>query len=260
MWPFRSKPLLDAETAAWHVENFAWLLSEFGHGDDFSACKLVLPKPGFFPSDGERGHAKALRIFRQTQTYCGMGDWEIDLVADNNPVARREAPAYVMLQHGKHALGTYSRRGNRSQITYVPTLLERPEHLIATFAHELAHDLLSSARTPPPSEADENEFLTDLTAVFLGFGVFLANARFDFETSGGGGWSMRRAGYLPEADLIFALALFLRTRQIGPDAAMEWLKPHLGKLLRKALGDLPDTHADVAALRAALADAQKIAS
>ena len=30
MWPFRRKPIVDDETAAWHAENFAWLVREFG--------------------------------------------------------------------------------------------------------------------------------------------------------------------------------------------------------------------------------------
>lgn len=93
MWPFRSKPFLDADTASWHVENFAWLLSEFGGDSDFVGTKLVLPKPGFFPSGNDVGHEKALRIFRQVQAHCRMREWEVDLVADDNPAAMREADA-----------------------------------------------------------------------------------------------------------------------------------------------------------------------
>ena len=59
-------------------------------------------------------------------------------------------------------------------ISYVPALLKRPDHLIATLAHELAHYLLATARDSPPCEKEEREFLTDLAAVYLGFGVFLS--------------------------------------------------------------------------------------
>src|SRR5205085_12416082 len=51
------------------------------------------------------------------------------------------------------------------------SLLAHPGRLIATFAHELAHYLLATAPTSPPCEDDEHEFLTDLTAAYLGFGV-----------------------------------------------------------------------------------------
>lgn len=139
-----------------------------------------------------------------------------------------------MVAPQKHALGTFGVAGNRIQISYVPELLERPDQLIATFAHELAHYLLATKHSEPPCADDEKEFLTDLTAVYLGFGVFLANARFNFEGLVHG-WRMARSGYLPEADLIFALALFIEAKGVDPDLALGCLKPHLTAMLRRTL-------------------------
>jgi len=122
----------------------------------------------------------------------------------------------------------------------VPALLERPDRLIATFAHELAHCLLATAREPPPCDDSEMECLTDLTAIYLGFGVFLANARFTFERLKDGtleGWRMGHAGYLPEADLVFALALFIEAKELDPAPVLACLKPHLAKILKRALED-----------------------
>ena len=85
------------------------------------------------------------------------------------------------------------------------------------------------------------EFLTDLAAVYLGFGVFLANTRFEFEATSDGtmqGWRWQNSGYLPEADLIYALALFLRAKELHEDPACEALKPHLAKLLKRAMLEL----------------------
>jgi hypothetical protein len=163
-----------------------------------------------------------------------MSEWEADLVVDQNPLAVRSEISHVMIASQKHALGTFGVAGNRIQISYVPDLLNRPERLIATFAHELAHYLLATARSQPPCADDEKEFLTDLTAVYLGFGVFLANTRFNFEGLTHG-WRMGRSGYLPEADLIFALALFLESKSLDPKAARACLKPHLAKMLRRTL-------------------------
>jgi hypothetical protein len=87
MWPFKRKPIVDAETAAWHADNFAWLAASFGGDGAFDEAVLVLPAPGFFPSDGEQGHAKALRIFEQVKHYCGMDSWPVRLVTDDNPAA-----------------------------------------------------------------------------------------------------------------------------------------------------------------------------
>ena len=237
MWPFARKRIVDDDTAAWHLENFTWLIEEFGPAA-FAQTKLVLPKPGYFVTDGKKGHALALRMFDQVKTYCGMTAWDVDLAADNNPLAEDAPVSVAMVAPQKHAAGMFSVAGNRIQTSYVPSLLSRPEHLIATFAHELAHYLLATARKPPPCADDEKEFLTDLTAVYLGFGVFLANARFTFETLQSGnmhGWRWSRSGYLPEADLIFALALFLEAKALDPAPALACLKPHLAKLLRRTV-------------------------
>lgn len=233
MLPFRRRPIVDAETASWHLENFAWLVEEFGPSR-FANTQLILPKPGYFKTEGDRGHDFAVRIFDQVKAYCGMGKWEADLVVDDNPLAIRLEISHAMVASQKHALGTFGVAGNRVQISYVPELLQRPEQLIATFAHELAHYLLAMARSETRCADDEKEFLTDLTAVYLGFGVFLANARFNFEGLANG-WRMGSSGYLPEADLIFALSIFIGMKQIDPSMALRCLKPHLAAMLRRSI-------------------------
>jgi hypothetical protein len=65
MWPFARKLVVDDETAAWHVDNFAWLIRQFGGAAGLARSKLVLPMPGYFVAEGEKGHAFALRIFDQ---------------------------------------------------------------------------------------------------------------------------------------------------------------------------------------------------
>jgi hypothetical protein len=256
MWPFKAKPVIDADAAAWHVDNFLWLLREFSGGGAFAQTRLVLPKPGFFTFDAEQGHALALRIFLQVRDYCGMRDWEVDLVEDDNPLA--QSTPFSMIEPKRHALGTFGAHGNRIQISYVPALLQRPDRLIATIAHELAHYLLATANERPNCADDEIECLTDLAAVFMGFGVFLANTRFHHETYSDGsmrGWRIGHFGYLPEADLIFALALFLRAKGLDATAADESLKPHLAKMLRRAMQDMPEDHVDILRIRAALNEA-----
>jgi hypothetical protein len=242
MWPFQRTPIVDADTAAWHADNFAWLAASFGGNGALAASTLVLPKPGFFPSQGEEGHARALRIFERVKQYCGMENWPVDLVPDHNPAAVQSSSFSLSAPvHGKHAQGTFSVAGGTIQISYTPKLLAEPERLIATFAHELAHYLLATATTSPPCEDDEHEFLTDLAAVYLGFGVFMANSVFDFEPVQDGlkyGWRMGRSGYLPEQDLVFATALFIAVKDLDPAPACQCLKPHLAKQLKRALRDL----------------------
>lgn len=255
MWPFERKPIVAADTATWHLENFTWLVREF-EPENFAKTQLIFPRPGFFPTDGEQGHALAARIFEQVKRYCDMAHWEVDLVADHNPLAQTSPLSAAMIAPQRHAVGMFMANGNRIQVSYVPELLRRPERFIATMAHELAHYLLATARHAPPCADDETEFLTDLAAVYLGFGVFLANARFEFEVLSDGpmqGWRIGHTGYLQEADLVYALALFLRTKDLDPEPACDCLKPHLAKMLKRALKMLPENEPGLVKIRALLA-------
>lgn len=237
---WRSRALVDEDTAAWHLENFAWLMGEFGRDGDFDATELVLPKPGFFPTNGETGHALAVHLFNAVKGYCNMSAWPVLLVADGSP-ATSSGGETVAVHTESRTLGRFVADEAGVMITYDPALLKSPQDLISTFAHELAHYLIATANTPPICTADEHEFLTDLCAVFLGFGVFLANGRF-CQTVTSIGWghgsAWHRSGYLPEADLLFATAIFLAVKGIDPDEASSCLKPHMRKDLHKTVASL----------------------
>ena len=60
----------------------------------------------------------------------------------------------------------------------------------------------------------------------MGFGIFVANSVFGFEQYTSGlmtGWRTSRRGYLGEADLAYALAIFAELLDISTAA----IKPHL---------------------------------
>jgi hypothetical protein len=62
-----------------------------------------------------------------------------------------------------------------------------------------------------PKDEENPEHLTDLLTVFLGMGVFTANAAFQFSQWDEGmmsGWSAGRQGYLTEKMYGYALAVF----------------------------------------------------
>jgi len=69
----------------------------------------------------------------------------------------------------------------------------------------------SAALGPALGGREEWEHFVDLGAVFLGFGVFLANSAFRFQEREEGamiGWGFTRRGALSELDVSYALALF----------------------------------------------------
>ncbi|TLU67496.1 hypothetical protein FE810_00640 [Thalassotalea litorea] len=117
--------------------------------------------------------------------------------------------------------------------------------MIATFAHELAHYLTASAKQEPPGGWENWEFATDITATFLGFGVFMANSAFNFRQytdSDSQGWQASRNGYLTEAEHVFSLALFIQLKGISPATVTPFLKSHLRKMLKKALAEIDSSN------------------
>src|SRR6185503_8713139 len=73
-------------------------------------------------------------------------------------------------------------------------------------------------------EDRHHEDLTDLITVFLGLGIFNANASFQFSqwtSYSHQGWSTSRAGYLSEEMFAYALACYARLRN---DPKPQWAK------------------------------------
>ena len=242
MWPFKSQPLLEPDVARWHVDNMCWLLRNLAHTPTFADTRLVLPAPGFFDVGDSEGHARAEAVFDKVKSYAGMADWPAMLVSDVEVYERhgdlvqatsRRTPLGLFISDHEHGV----------RIAYAPRLLKFPGNLIATFAHELSHYLVKSIEDTLPCAPEEEEFLTDQTACFLGFGVFMANSAFQFEQwrdagAGTQGWRTQRSGYLPENDLVFDLALFLIVKNLSADEAAKHLKPYLADALKKAMRDV----------------------
>lgn len=105
--------------------------------------------------------------------------------------------------------GLYYGMGDNGQfeISIVRSLLEAPENMVATLAHEVAHiKLLGENRLE-----ENDEPLTDLTTIFFGLGIFNANAAFQtFADAKYFGWSA--SGYLTQMEWGYALALFAELR------------------------------------------------
>jgi hypothetical protein len=85
--------------------------------------------------------------------------------------------------------------------------LDRPMDLVGTMAHELSHQrLLGEGRLSP--NAFDNELLTDLTAVYHGFGIFQANKphKHAGELAHWPGTQLIRPEYMSEPMFGYALA------------------------------------------------------
>ena len=235
---------LDPESAEWIFSCFRWAMAEFGADIFFRDTRLITPTDSFFPERGLRGTKLAEVLFHRVREYSGMGSWECQLVAqepDANPFV---GSSLIVQGSPKGPAGTWSHTGDKDEaatITYNPSQLHNPESLIATFAHELAHYLGATSKTPPPGGEPLWEPATDLLAVFMGFGTFMTNSSFSFRqfsTSDGSGWESRQQGYLSQMELCFSLAVFTDLKSIAESEVRPFLASGMRGFFRKSRKDL----------------------
>lgn len=254
---FRKGTLLGDELTQLQFDCFAWLLRHTGGVDALKQRRIVFPTSAFFPGRPSPTHAFAESIFQQTRLHAGMADWTCRLEAqedDPNPLV---APALLVQNTPSSPAGTFRTSEQDVLITYHPNLLGDPMSLIATFAHELAHYRTARFTEPPPGGWDVWEPVTDLAAVFLGYGVFLANSRFSFSQHSDGqtmGWRWRQQGYLSEPELLHMHAIVVALLGAHPSETLSHLKPSLRgafKRLWKDVNNAPDALARLRATAAA---------
>lgn len=254
---FGARLPVDADELEWQLATYKWLGQEFGAVGE---TPLVLPTPQWFPASIRSGKGRIEDLFGHVRRAARMEEWPCELVAGEEDRPVHAGNALLLRHEGAPApCGTFQIDGeggsSRILITYNPGLAGDTTALIATFAHELGHYLMSNAKSAPPGGWELHELHTDLAAVYLGFGIFLADSARNFgqyQSAGEIGWSSRTQGYLSEGALVTALALFQRLAGRDPLDAAPFLKPYLAKDLKAASRALARRHPDVPASVAAV--------
>lgn len=209
--PFRARPksFLDSARREWQFDVFAWLLRNCGGYPKFLETTLVLPIEQHFPDRGMSGHAGVTALFRCVRDHAGMADWPC--AVEPQPREPRTTPPPP----------------NQIPVfTYDPDVPD-PKALIAPFARALARYLVETFEEPAPAGPPLHEPAVELAAVFIGFGVFMANSAF-----------ADTRYQLNEGEFVHALAMFCLLRKLDPEAVAPHLNPHLRKYLRLAARDL----------------------
>jgi len=224
---------IDEEFFDWSVALSRWIIANFDGLEQLRKTSLVTPGKSFFPASELTGHARAAELFEQIKMHVDMADWRCELQAQS------ERPPHMLgdsLQKFETSppIGTYSERRDgdeiKSIITYDPAQLKTPENLVATLSHELAHLLMTSAKTEFPFDPELKEPATDGLAIMMGFGVFIANGSSGFHRDDQS-WGYHRSGYLCEGEILHMLSAFMHLSRNNPGEAKRWLKPHLYKRL-----------------------------
>ncbi|HEV8061855.1 MAG TPA: hypothetical protein VGP68_18395 [Gemmataceae bacterium] len=168
---------------------------------------IILPTEEFFPDPYDGSPAAVRLMFHQVCRYMQVDpdSVELELFTDRTPGSMAAIDPMLGFTAGTWQSG--AEPWQKGVIRIERSALDRPADLVGTMAHELSHQrLLGEGRFD--SSSYDNELLTDLTAVYHGFGVFLANnpRKSTGALSYWPGTKLRRPEYLSEPMLGYAMA------------------------------------------------------
>lgn len=238
-WTKKPKIPITFEDQIWVEESLSFLKESLG--EEIVAVRVVEPSKEFFNRDFDSSEADAMFILERCEALMDIpkGIVLLDFYSEESHYlddgTLLSSSADIMGRFSG-AAGTYQKQEGKSIIRIETGQLKHPESLIATIAHELAHEkLLGENRI-----VENDEHLTDLTAIVYGFGIFIANAKFQFQSNmnSGFGWQMQSQGYLPEQVSAYAMAsLALKKNELNQDYK-KYLDSSVEKYFEQSLGYL----------------------
>jgi hypothetical protein len=185
----------------------------------------------------------AALIFDQVKAYAGMQHWPCRLVDEHieevNTLPRIQIEGPVRGAAG--VVTTTVPDTQKLVVMYRPESLREPEVLIASFAHTLAHYLGMTAKEAPPGGEQNWPHVTELLAVFLGFGVMMADSANTTKIrscSSCSGPAVERENFLSQYDITYALAIFCCVKDIPAGQVVKQLKSSLRPFYKKAVKDI----------------------
>ena len=250
---FEDRTLLEKSSAQWLFDAFAWSLDNFDANIFYNNTVLVLPTNQFFPGRVESVHGMASLIFDQVKRYAGISHWPTR-IADQSSCSLLNAPNIEIkgALRGPDGVADESITDDRRLlIPYNPQQLNNPEGTIASFAHILAHHMGQMAKEPPPGGVEYWPHVTELLAVYLGFGLMFANSAFTFRGGCGSCYNpnANRDAYLSEREATYALAIFAVLKDIPNSSVTGHLKSHLRGFYKKAVKEINQRTDDLVRLR-----------
>ena len=208
-WKRKPQWPITIEDRNWIDQNLEFLMEVLGTGH-FKALRTILPTKDFFDRKFEGNESDAHFVFSVVSRIMDIEEGKVTLAFFSDGPVEKEDGTILTTPEEENGLwsgaaGWYQRGNGETTIAIERRKLANTTALIATIAHELAHEILLGENRI--SENDEH--LTDLVAIVYGFGIFLGNAHFNFNSFSDGnmsGWQMNQQGYMPEQAIAYAMA------------------------------------------------------
>lgn len=243
----KSRPPLDEESILWMIDVFAWALRNFDAQVFQHETILVTPTNEHFSGAVNNANDMARLIFNYTKQYAGMSNWPLELVHEDaistfeTPQLSLQGAGRVTIRGNNAIAITTTQADKRLIVPYSPALLRDPQVLTASYAHNMAHYLGILAQEAPPGGVENWSHVTELLAVFMGFGVIMANTAFTTKIrscSSCSGPAIERTNFLSQYDITYALAIFSNLKGIATKDVNAQLKSTLRTFYKKSAKDV----------------------
>jgi len=122
--------------------------------------------------------------------------------------------------------------------TYHTQTLNNPEVLIASFVHQIAYHIVSSAHNPPPGGNENWPHVAEILATMMGFGVIMANTANTQKIRSCGscsGPAVERESFLSQYDMSYALAIFCDIKKYSRKRGDVTLEKNITHILQKVV-------------------------
>lgn len=193
--------------------------------ETFVSAPLLEPRPEHFPDPWRADGLGVERLARRLLTYAGLAQMEVDVELFESETKVRAVDAAGRATSWSHrgAIAWFAGiDGTRCYFGADVTRLATPDFLVGIMAHEVAHAFRRFHHREARDRQTEEE-LTDLTTVYLGFGILSTNASYRYRQQGefvGTGvatrWSHDGGGYLSPQAMSFLLAVQAVARALAP--------------------------------------------
>ncbi len=176
----------------------------------FVTQPILLPQKKFFPDAWNRSARGAYRLVRRLMVYADLeGDARVHLF-ETGGHTHVDADGKSYEEGPEHALATFHGKEDDLYVFGLDVAkLDDDETLSASMCHEVAH-AFRMTKGLEVATVDIEEQLTDLTTIYLGFGVLTTSASYRYRTHGGYANLVVQAsgaGYLGPSAMSFLLAV-----------------------------------------------------
>jgi hypothetical protein len=216
---------LTADERGWLLDALADLVDARG-AETFLTSRILEPTSHDFPDPFEPTEAGVRVLLQRLMTHAGLGQLDVDLDTFSQPDVVRELDDRGGASRWGHdgAAAWFAGIGEDGCCHFgiaEERIGDEPVTLVAALCHEVAH-AWRSFHGLAIEDRELDERLTDVTTVYLGFGLLTTNGAYLYRQGGEftgthavTRWSHARAGYLPAQAMSFLLAAQVKARGLG---------------------------------------------